>query len=154
MVLEVVSVQVDGDELVVPDDDHALELDSVELVRVSLEEDSLEGEGAAWELVDWKNCTPLSALDVEEDEEEEEDEDDGDDELGEPPLLLSPPALYTTKLAVDPFATVTTQKAPPPAPLLALPSIWLTRFWLGSIAQGRPLHPPSGQSIFTPQVGI
>jgi hypothetical protein len=47
-------------------------------------------------------------------------------ELALLPLLLSlssPPVLKTTKLAVDPLSTVTTQNAPPPAPSLELPTI-------------------------------
>ena len=69
-------------------------------------------------------------------------------------LLLPPPFSNTSKLAVSPLGTVTTQNVPPPAPLVALPTISLTPFWLGSIAHGSPLQPEPLQVILTPQVGI
>lgn len=70
----------------------------------------------------------------------------------EPPPLLEPSK--TSKFAVAPLGTVTTQKAPPPAPLEVLPTISFTPFWLGSIMQGRPLQLPPLHVISTPQVGI
>jgi hypothetical protein len=60
----------------------------------------------------------------------------------------------TTKFAFPPLGTVTTQKAPPPAPLEEPPTISLTPFLEGSIAQGRPLQPSVSQTISTPQVGM
>jgi hypothetical protein len=45
-----------------------------------------------------------------------------------PLSLSSPPELKTMKLALEPFSTVTTQKAPPPAPSVALPTISFTLF--------------------------
>jgi hypothetical protein len=60
----------------------------------------------------------------------------------------------TSKVAVAPLGTVTTQKAPPPAPFELLPTISFTLFWLGSILHGRPLQFPPLQVISTPQVGI
>ncbi len=85
--LDVVSAQVDDDDVVTAEDGEALELHSDELEGVSLEEESAEDEGAvAWEVDDWKNCPPpLLLLEA---------------ELGElPPLLplllplpLPPPA--------------------------------------------------------------
>lgn len=70
------------------------------------------------------------------------------------PLIepLVPPS-KTTKFAVDPFGTVTTQKFAPPAPSVFLPSISLALCLLGSIAHGSPLQSPS-QTTSTPQVGI
>jgi hypothetical protein len=65
-----------------------------------------------------------------------------------------PPDPVMTKLAFTPWGTVTTQNAPPPAPLVELPTISLTPFWLGSMAHGRPLHPPPSHVISTPQLGI
>ncbi|CAF9904645.1 MAG: hypothetical protein HETSPECPRED_004745 [Heterodermia speciosa] len=50
-------------------------------------------------------------------------------ECGAPPETLSEPLIppsKTTKLAVAPFGTVTTQKFAPPAPSVLLPSISLT----------------------------
>lgn len=63
------------------------------------------------------------------------------------------PPSKTTKLALDPFGTVTTQKAAPPTPMVAAPSISLTLCFEGSMAQGSPLQCPS-HTISTPQVGI
>lgn len=146
------------DELVADHDDvqavvvdEGDEDDSLEVV-VDVVEDSVDEAGAA--LLVWKNCPPFHPW--------------ADELVPAPPpllvllvllplplpLLLSPPAVKTTKFAVDPFGTVTTQKAPPPAPSLAEPTISLTLFLVGSIAQGRPLQLPSGQSILTPQLGI
>ena len=69
------------------------------------------------------------------------------------PLPFSPPS-KTTKLAVAPLGTVTTQNAAPPAPSELQPSIWFTWCLEGSIAQGKPLHSPPSQTTFTPHVGI
>lgn len=77
-------------------------------------------------------------------------------DCGAPPAPLAPPLIppsNTTKLAVAPFGTVTTQKFAPPAPSVLVPSISLTECLEGSIAQGRPLQLPS-QTISTPHVGI
>lgn len=69
------------------------------------------------------------------------------------PALLRPPS-NTTKFALTPSGTVTTQKLAPPAPSLLLPTISLILFWDGSIAHGRPLHPSPSQTISTPHLGI
>jgi hypothetical protein len=60
----------------------------------------------------------------------------------------------TTKLAFTFGGTVTTQKLPPPAPSVLVPSISLTLCLAGSTAQGRPLQPGLSQTISTPHVGI
>ena len=70
-----------------------------------------------------------------------------------PPAPLIGPS-KTTKLAVTPLGTVTTQKFAPPAPSVLLPTISLIAFWDGSIAQGSPLQPGPLQTISTPQVGM
>lgn len=81
-----------------------------------------------------------------------------DDE--EPPLfgpeleLLPAEPSKTSKFAVAPGGTVTTQNDAPPAPSVALPTISFTPFWLGSIAHGRPLQEPPLQVISTPQFGM
>jgi len=72
---------------------------------------------------------------------------------------VSPPAPFkepsnTTKFAVVPLGTVTTQKFAPPAPSVLLPTISLIVFWDGSIAHGSPLQPGPLQTISTPQVGM
>lgn len=69
-------------------------------------------------------------------------------------LLLPPSGPNTMMLAVDPLGTVTTQKLPPPAPTVALVLHSFTLWMAGSMAHGRPLQPPSGHSILTPQLGI
>lgn len=70
--------------------------------------------------------------------------------------LESPPALKTTTLAVPPLGTVTTQKSAPPAPV-ALSALFtlgmLPELEEGSILHGRPLHPPPGHSMLTPNFG-
>ena len=71
------------------------------------------------------------------------------DELA-PELLPS----KTTKLALLPLGTVTTQKLAPPTPIVPPAEISLTLCVEGSMAHGRPLHPPPSQMISTPQVGI
>jgi len=71
-----------------------------------------------------------------------------------PEFPCPPDSSKTTKVAVTPLGTVTTQKAPPPAPLEELPTISFTLFLAGSIAQGRPLQPGPSHSIFTPHLGI
>jgi hypothetical protein len=68
------------------------------------------------------------------------------DEEPPPPPDLS----NTTMLAFSPLGTVTTQKAPPPAPIEELPVISLTMFTAGSILHGRPLQLPPSHSISTP----
>ena len=70
-----------------------------------------------------------------------------------PPAPLIGPS-KTTKLAVTPLGTVTTQKFAPPAPSVLLPTISLIEFWDGSIAHGSPLQPGPLQTISTPQVGM
>jgi hypothetical protein len=62
------------------------------------------------------------------------------------------PASKTLMFAVWPLGTVTTQKAPPPAPSAAsLEVTWFKESDEGSILQGRPLQPaPSSQVISTP----
>lgn len=66
----------------------------------------------------------------------------------------SDPPSNTTKFALDPSGTVTTQKLAPPAPSAEFcPSTSFTLWIAGSIAHGRPLQCPS-HSIFTPHVGI
>lgn len=81
------------------------------------------------------------------------------DDFGESDLELFPlsgpffPPSKTTKLALEPLGTVTTQKAAPPTPTVAAPSISLTLCFKGSIAQGSPLQCPS-HTISTPHVGI
>ena len=63
----------------------------------------------------------------------------------------SPPFSKTTIWAFSPLGTVTTQKAPSPAPpVVVSPVTSLTLFMFGSILQGRPLHPPPSHSISTP----
>lgn len=82
-----------------------------------------------------------------------------EDDFGESDLLLLPstgpffPDSNTTKLALEPFGTVTTQKVAPPTPMVAAPSISLTLCLAGSMAQGSPLQCPS-HTISTPHVGI
>ncbi len=74
-----------------------------------------------------------------------------------PPAEELPPeplASKTTKFALLPFGTVTTQKAAPSPLIVGLPDIWLTLCLAGSTPQGRPLHPPPSQTISTPQFGI
>ena len=68
------------------------------------------------------------------------------------PAPLKPPS-KTTKFALTPLDTVTTQKLAPPAPSVVAPTISLTLFVSGSMAHGRPLHSPS-HTISTPHVGI
>lgn len=65
--------------------------------------------------------------------------------------LLSP-ASKTLMFAFWPLGTVTTQKAPPPAPSAASSEVtWFKASDEGSILQGRPLQPaPSSQVISTP----
>ena len=63
----------------------------------------------------------------------------------------SPPFSKTTIWAFSPLGTVTTQKAPSPAPpVVVSPVTSLTLFVFGSILQGRPLQPPPSHSISTP----
>ena len=63
----------------------------------------------------------------------------------------SPPFSKTTIWAFSPLGTVTTQKAPSPAPpVVVSPETSLTLFVFGSILQGRPLQPPPSHSISTP----
>ena len=63
----------------------------------------------------------------------------------------SPPFSKTTTWAFSPLGTVTTQKAPSPAPpVVVSPETSLTLFVFGSILQGRPLQPPPSHSISTP----
>jgi len=144
---------VDAEELVLAMDEDVQDSEDVDSVEVLDELELAAAEevvGACQELLVWPKNWPALGMPLL--------------VLAEPrrpaaldPLLLSlssPPALKTMKLAVDPASTVTTQKAPPPAPLVAEPIISLTPFWLGSMAQGRPLQPPLGQSILTPHVGI
>lgn len=82
-----------------------------------------------------------------------------ENDFGESDLMLFPlsgpffPPSNTTKLALEPLGTVTTQKAAPPTPMVAPPSISLTLCFEGSIAQGSPLQCPS-HTISTPHVGI
>lgn len=94
-----------------------------------------------------------------------DDEGGGDGELLEafalldelpPELLPAPlkPPSNTTKLALLPLGTVTTQKLAPPAPSVLVPVISFTVCLDGSMAHGRPLQPPPSQTISTPQVGI
>ena len=81
------------------------------------------------------------------------------DDFGESDMLFCPspgpffPPSNTTKLALEPFGTVTTQKVAPPTPMVAAPSISLTLCFEGSMAQGSPLQCPS-HTISTPHVGI
>ena len=57
----------------------------------------------------------------------------------------------TTTWAFSPFGTVTTQKAPSPAPpVVVSPVTSLTLFVFGSILQGRSLQPLPSHSISTP----
>lgn len=62
------------------------------------------------------------------------------------------PASKTLMLAFCPLGTVTTQKAPPPAPSAASFEVtWFKPLLEGSILQGSPLQPaPSSQVISTP----
>lgn len=88
-----------------------------------------------------------------------EDEGGGGEELLEGLALLGelPPEFLpsnTTKLALLPFGTVTTQKLAPPTPMVPPADISFTLCFEGSMAQGRPLQPPPSQTISTPQVGI
>jgi len=79
-------------------------------------------------------------------------EDEGAPPDGE---LEESPALKTTRFALLPVGTVTTQKPAPPAP--SADSDDVTVFIAltdGSIEHGRPLHPPPSHSILIPQVGI
>ena len=83
-----------------------------------------------------------------------------EDELGASakprfPTEEEPSVLKTTMFADWPEGTVTTQNAAPPAPFAEsglsnppIPSV------AGLIAQGKPLHPPWGHSILTPNVGF
>ena len=76
--------------------------------------------------------------------------DDDELEPPEPPEPL-PPFSNTTTWAFSPLGTVTTQKAPSPAPpVVVSPVTSLTLFVFGSILQGRPLQPPPSHSISTP----
>lgn len=85
--------------------------------------------------------------------------DFGESAFGESDLVLFPlsgpffPPSKTTKLALEPLGTVTTQKAAPPTPMVAAPSISFTLCLEGSMAQGSPLQCPS-HTISTPHVGI
>ena len=93
---------------------------------------------------------------LEEDEvDEDEDVDEGlvEDDGLLLPLLPPPLPPETTYTALDPFGTVTTQKAAPPTPPVQ-PSHSLTWCLDGSIPHGRPLHPPPSHSTWTPQFGI
>lgn len=65
-----------------------------------------------------------------------------------------PPGPKTTRLALEPLGTVTTQKLAPPAPIVPLVLHSLTLCTAGSMAHGNPLQPPPGHSILTPQFGI
>lgn len=82
-----------------------------------------------------------------------------EDDFGGSDLVLFPslgpffPLSKTTKLALVPLGTVTTQKAAPPTPMVPAPSISFTLCFEGSIAQGSPLQCPS-HTISTPHVGI
>lgn len=141
---------VEDDELAAFDVDELLELE------LELEEDGFDGaeledeELAGAELDD-------AELEVE-DDGCAEDEEGGDELLGGlAPFCGLPPALLpsnTTKLALLPFGTVTTQKLAPPTPTVPPPDISFTLCFEGSMAQGRPLQPPPSQTISTPQVGI
>ena len=63
----------------------------------------------------------------------------------------SPPFSKTTIWAFSPLGTVTTQKAPSPAPpVVVSPVTSLTLFVFGSILQGRPSQPLPSHSISTP----
>lgn len=87
-----------------------------------------------------------------------EDEGPGDELLGGLALLgeLAPGLLpsKTTKLALLPLGTVTTQKLAPFGLIGSAPVISFTPCFEGSMAHGRPLQPPPSQIISTPQVGI
>ena len=91
--------------------------------------------------------------------EEEAGADGGADAEAEdppPPPLPAPESgpWKTTKLALTPCGTVTTQKAAPPAPSVFAPTISFTPLVPGSIAQGRPLQPSPSHTISTPQDGM
>ena len=53
------------------------------------------------------------------------------------------PLSKTSRVTLTPLGAVTTQKAAPPTPMVEDPSISLTSFLAGSMAQGRPLQCPS-----------
>ena len=122
----------------------------------------LECDGSSdLEVVDEGDKVDLGEVEDGDDVDDDDDVvDDGEEDGGFESCLLAlssagaGPEPKTTMLAFDPWGTVTTQNAPPPAPSDELPTISLTLFFSGSIAQGRPLQPPPSHSILTPQFGI
>lgn len=67
---------------------------------------------------------------------------------------FEPPTSKSTKFAVPPEGTVTTQKSPPPAPDAESELVTELSPAEGSILQGRPLQlVPSGHVISIPKVG-
>ncbi len=125
---------------------------------------ALEEVGGA-EVVEEVDVEEGVVLVLEDEEEEEEEEEEvlvgvglllggvvGSGALEETAgVPWEPSVLKTTMLAVLPLGTVTTQKAALPTPLVATGlSRPPTPPLEGSMAQGRPLQPPSGHSILRP----
>ena len=150
--------ELEGDKLdgaLLEDDElgEALLVEELPGLVLELDEDGIDGAELDGAELDDEDGFAAGA-----DEGAEEDEG-GDDELPEDLALLGelPPELLpskTTKLALPPFGTVTTQKLAPPTPMVPPLDISLTLCFEGSMAQGRPLQPPPSQTISTPHVGI
>lgn len=161
---EVAKASVDGEELGADELDRALvednELEGAlvedELLGVELE---LEEDGFDGAELDGAELRDEDDGFADGDEEGAGEDEGGGDELLEGLALLGelPPELLpsnTTKLALLPFGTVTTQKLAPPTPIVPPLDISFTLCFAGSMAQGRPLQPPPSQTISTPHVGI
>lgn len=156
-VLEVVLMAEDDDEDKLDVDvDVGLGLEELELdvglVLDVLEVDVDDGVGVGVG-VDDGDDEELGGLELEAAFEGDELDDPDDPYLPLPDP--DPPTSKTSMTAFPPLGTVATQKLVPPAPVLESELVTVPGLLTdGSIEQGKPLHPPPGQVILRPKVGV